>query len=207
MSSGAIGQEKDNVIKQTNPRNATFASQLKQLQIEQYRHDNKAHQDILGLPVPRRLAHFTLHFAKYVGSLSTALRDQNAELQVRIVTDSLIIALAAANAMNVDLERKIEPSYPSGSTDVNSLLWSYAEIVGEMAKACEATDHMEDYPSRAVMERNVARLIPLIRDFAGAINLDLTKAVKERWRILEQKSVLCIEDNPERNKLPAFLAA
>src|SRR5438067_1321862 len=137
-------------------KNQSLTSNLRKLQAAQYRHDQAAHMDIAGLAVPQRVTHFTLHFSKYVGQLAHATRKTDDPLIQKVVTDSFVIALAAANAMNVDLQRRIEEGlYRSDLTELDSdgegtldaVLLRYAEVVGKMAKACEALDHMEDYPT------------------------------------------------------------
>jgi hypothetical protein len=45
------------------------ATDLRQLQVEQFSHDETYHREIARLPVQQRLTHMTLHFAKYVGRL------------------------------------------------------------------------------------------------------------------------------------------
>lgn len=171
-------------------RNQSLAWELRTLQVAQYRHDQTAHQDILALPLQRRLTHFTLHFAKYVGGLARAHRHGDRDLKRRVVTDSLVIALAMANAMDVDLQGCLESDLSSTTDESSSfehILLRYAEVVGEMSKACEALDHLEDYPFRAVLERDVSLLVPLIIQLAALDEFDLGSAVRERWSTLERK--------------------
>jgi hypothetical protein len=177
-------------------RNQSLLSNLRKLQVSQFRHDQVAHQDIAGLPVPRRVTHFTLHFSKYVGALARALREGDDRETRRVITDSFIIALASANAMNVDLKRRIEEGTLTAdiatlnldhTKDANTVLMRYAEVVGEMCKASEALDHMEDFPSRKVQERGVVLVLVIVRRLADLMGMDLSALAKERWTAIEQK--------------------
>lgn len=175
-------------------RNRPLLRNLRSLQRAQYRHDQVAHQDIAGLPVPQRVTHFTLHFSKYVGGIAKALRENDQSSLRRLITDSFVIALAAANAMNVDLQRRMEEGMLAHEirgleteNDRASLLLRYAEVVGTMSKASEALDHMEDFPSRKIQEAGVVLILAIIRLFADVIGLDLSSAAKDRWKAIEQK--------------------
>src|SRR5665213_2525490 len=151
-------------------RNA-FSAALLELQRGQFNHDEVAHRDIHSLLVPQRLTHFTLHFAKYHGRLVYASRTGDQKLIHRVLTDSLIIALAAANAMNLSLQQHfvLNPSVsPKGQSgrELNevrrNLLFEFAEIVGNMAKSCEVLDHLESYPSRETLEKSTIQIVDLI---------------------------------------------
>ncbi|SRR5258706_770300 len=167
----------------------------RQLQAGQMHHDQIAHQDIWTLAVPHRLTHFTLHFAKYIGALVTANKTNDTELKKRVLTDSLVIALATANAVQVDLATSVEtPNERSNTADIrllprqfDSLTLELAEVVGRMAKACEAFDHAEKFPSRDVIEHSVSRLIPVIEGLAEIEGLDIVSCVTERWAAVEMK--------------------
>ena len=174
-------------------------SKLLDLQRAQYRHDEVAHRDIQCLLLPRRLTHFTLHFAKYQGRLAEAVSESDIPLLKRLTTDSLIIALAAANSMNLDLEQRVAESRPGNRTGSRarelretrlSFLLEYAAIVGDMAKACEVQDHLENYPSRDVLERSTAEMVELCLRIAECEQFDLVASVSKRWIEVEAKSVL-----------------
>lgn len=177
------------------------------LQVAQFRHDQIAHQDILGLNVPKRLTHFTLHFAKYAGTLAKAHRESDNCLKQKTLTDSFIILLAAANAMNLDLqkvedaERRCESLIGASDSHPNfeQLLFSFVEVVGRMSKACEALDHLEDFPSRLVLEDSVILLLPIIRRLAALQAIDLRMRTSERWRSIEQKRLVTQENRPDHS--------
>ncbi|HUP92908.1 MAG TPA: hypothetical protein VM074_11725 [Solimonas sp.] len=170
---------------------------LRDLQVRQYKHDQLAHQDIaLSLSVPARLAHFALHFAKYLGAMMRASREGRVDDRHRAIADSFIIALAMANTLNVDLQANIAASgraLPGGSVSGRTTqheLMLYAEIVGDIAKACEATDHLEAFPSRKVLEESIVALVGSVVRLAMLDNLDLPALVETRWQRAEGKSFL-----------------
>jgi len=179
-------------------KNSPLLMALTQLQESQHRHDVAAHQDILYSLVPKKLTHFTLHFAKYQGAMSLAIRLGNPDALNRALVDSLIITLAAANALNLKLsdqvekllsEAKIDQSQGSKSETSHELLMEYVEIVGRMAKACEVLDHLENYPSRQVLERSVVELTLLLDRFARHEKTDIVANIAERWLRVEQKAI------------------
>jgi len=173
--------------------NQTLALDFRALQKAQHLHDGLAHRDILELSAQRRLTHFTLHFAKYAGTLLVARRTGNRPLMGRMITDSLIIALAFANSLGIELQRSLadEGEHPicrEGGEDSATLLLRYVEIVGEMGKACEAFDHAsERYPSFDVLERAITKLTRLVLACAVSEGVDLGAAVADRWMSVEAK--------------------
>ena len=190
-------------------RHRQILSNLQELQVAQREHDLAAHQDILLLPIPRRLTHFTLHFAKYQGAIHRALRTGEEATAKRVLIDSLAIALAAANALNVDLAQrighglqKLGPALDSEKSAL-SVLGYYCEIVGEMAKACEALDHLEAFPSRETLESSIVALIVVIERLADLCLVDLTSGLTARWKSAEAKSLF----NSEGVTQPRPLAA
>lgn len=198
-------------------RNHALISHLRKLQARQYKHDQAAHQDIFWSPVQRRLTHYTLHFSKYVGALVRAHRQEDVRVKQKVITDSVVIVLATANTMNVDLQRRIESGVPGTSGALTptgderrsfaTLVLRYAEVVGEMSKACEAMDHVEDYPSRAVLERSVLQLVSIISCLADIESMELISAVTERWKMIEQKLAVARELDPEYKSSTLSVAA
>jgi hypothetical protein len=180
---------------------------IRRLQLLQYKHDLLAHQDILCLPVPRRLIHFTLHFSKYIGALLRAHREGDSQAKTRVLSDAFIIALASANALNVDLEKVLPRNGGKGTslgpTDFQGSTWKLCEIVGEMAKACESTDHLENFPSRQTLDRCIVDLVSLLGALAAENSISLDRTIAKRWELSEKRSFLF-----ERNVVqsPDFLS-
>lgn len=168
---------------------------FRKLQEAQQHHDEVAHKDILALSAPRRLTHFTLHFAKYAGALAAAAHKSDRTAMSRILTDSLIIALAGANSLDICLdpitgcESELYAIRPNDCATVGSALIQYVEIVGEMAKACESFDHAaERYPSYDVLKRALTKLIGLTLLCAEHEGVELACTIPNRWQSVEAKA-------------------
>jgi hypothetical protein len=180
--------------------NQTLALDFRELQGCQHRHDELAHRDVLALSPQRRVTHFTLHFAKYAGALLVARRSGNRLSMARIITDSLIIALASANSLGIELQQVLgddsehADSWRDETGEIVTVLLRYTEVVGEMAKACEAFDHAsERYPSFDVLERAVTKLTRLTLLCAASEGVDIAASVAERWESVEAKVITATE--------------
>jgi hypothetical protein len=159
-------------------------------QDEQFRHDALAHPDIVELPMRRQLTHFTLLLAKYQGRLLKALRSEDSESVQRLITDSFIVLLATANALGrcpkiVGAGRPTSLSHLRGS---EALMCAYVEVVAEMAKACEAFDSDEDYPSHSVLDTGVSALTRIVIALANANQVSLFETVPHRWNRVERRA-------------------
>jgi hypothetical protein len=167
----------------------SLRAELASFQNEQFRHDRVAHGEMLALPLHRRLAHFTLHFTKYQAVMLSSSKNSSTDPIARLVTDSLIILLAAANALGVRLraEPNGESQADGGSINHQQLLYSYIETVGEMAKACEAFDHIKNFPSELVFKAALARLTAIVFGMAELHGVDLLATVPKRWDQVERK--------------------
>lgn len=146
------------------------------LQKEQHIHDQIYHQDVMCLGIKDRAKHLVLHFVKYVANLENAQSDID---RMKNLTDFMICVLSMANLLNIDLN-EIEDQLAE-----NSLI----TIIGQMAKACEALDHMEPFPSREVLTFELKKLFHSVLNQAQSYKLDLHKSIAMRWNEIEQKSI------------------
>jgi len=171
--------------------NALSVADLDWFQTEQLRHDAVAHPAIAGLPMRRQLVYFTLHFSKYQGRLLKALRSEEPESVQRLITDSFIILLAAANALGkspriAGAGRPTSVSHVRGS---EALMCAYVEVVAEMSKACEAFDDSESFPSHTVLEACLSTLIRIVMALANAHAVPLFETVPHRWSQVERRAL------------------
>lgn len=181
---------------------------FRQLQIAQYRHDEIAHRDIAWLPVPKRLTHYTLHFAKYAGALVRANFAEDEAEAKRVLADAFAIVLAMANTLQIDLRERVRAESSDenlSNSDVQELLLHLSEAVGPMAKACEAIDHLENFPSRPTLDHGVLRVLEVISILAAKKGVSLPDLVTARWALAEKKSFL-FEEN-RKVEVPSFLSA
>ena len=141
--------------------NRGAASQLLQLQREQFEHDEAFHREVARLEIKHRLTHMALHFSKYVGYVGGHVGDDSRGPDLRrVIVDCFIIALSSANILNVrlsdefgldstdypslhDFARRLSLQNSEGRFDAAWLLVALSIPVGRMAKACEALDHLE----------------------------------------------------------------
>jgi NTP pyrophosphatase (non-canonical NTP hydrolase) len=189
----------------TSTQNFNFAD----FQRRQTEHDDLAHRDILQLSIQRRVVHYTLHFAKYQGQLLKASKSSDSGVIARLLTDSMIIVLSAANTLNIALQPFANDANTKSRRALgrlskrDAMLDEYIEHVGEMAKACEALDHLEQYPSRQVLESSVANLGAVVVSLAAQHGVDLTRAVPNRWATVEQKVLATTENAQAHDPLTA----
>jgi hypothetical protein len=172
-------------------RSGPLLNDLSDWQARQHKHDVAAHAQVLSWPTFRQVTHFALHFAKYQGILVNAVRNEDKKTRHRVIVDSFIIALASANTLGMKLaEWRQSPTSKSVSkhSSYGALLVAYVSTVGRIAKACEALDHSESYPSWAVLEESVTALMGVICAFAAHEGLDLSSLVARRWAEVEGKA-------------------
>lgn len=152
------------------------------LQVKQKFHDEKYHQDVLALTLQNRIKHIVLHFSKYIGKLFEEIEQQ------KIYIDMMICCLALANALNIKLESYHMNINNDKEDDV------YKKIVmtiGKMAKACESLDHIESFPSRDILVKEVKGLFNLVLKTLS--NLDIEKMLIDRWSQVESRNIFNIQ--------------
>ena len=168
------------------------------LQRKQLRHDEGYHQDILMLDTARRVKHMTFHNAKYSGRFIAALEDGDENLFARTLTDAFIISLATANIFAQDLGNGLPADMRSlpalgaelarRSNTTTSFSRTYASLAGEMAKACESLDHLEDYPFRTKLTDCNASIFKAVLAEATVRQMDISAAYTARIAEVEAAS-------------------
>jgi hypothetical protein len=185
----------------------TLEGHVLALQWDQLRHDELYHREIVRLPVGDRIKHFALHMAKYAGNFADAIDSSDNFLFERALTDALIITLASANALRIDLGRAfahlasdsiddlqtlgLELAKQSGARerDLTTFLKQFARHTGRLAKACESLDHVESHAFREAMSGALVDLFRVLLAEGSALQLDLVARVKERLRGIESKDI------------------
>jgi len=167
------------------------------LQREQFEHDERFHREILRLSIHARLNHMALHYCKYTGQFAIVCAAADNALRSRTITDSFIISLCAANALNLSLSETIaDPSesvllcdlgqslsrrlYPKTTLNDHWLLIEHAVYSGKMARACEKIDHLEAFPFREEARAAVIRLCQIALIAANVNSIDLLYEARER---------------------------
>ena len=185
---------------------------LLDLQKRQQEHDQGHHQDIYTLPYPERMNHYVLHFSKYVGRLSRDPADEEMrkEQLEKTLADSFIVALAAANTLNLDLQDELEEMFgleadgvaewadeldlADDSMDLEGVRdWLFQRMAtptGRMANAMESLDHMEPMNVRELLEEETVEIVSNLLIAAENLGTDLEELLDDRWTKIEEESIL-----------------
>jgi hypothetical protein len=155
------------------------------VQFAQFEHDEKYHREISRLTVQDRLRHMTMHFAKYVGKLHAA---PNVDQFRRVATDTLIIAVSCANILNVDL-RSTPLAADGGGASQPAFTKRLAVCTGRMAEACEKLDHLEDFPFRKAIVKEVLAILAASLDVFSAEGWNPVEEMQERLAPVKAKSI------------------
>ena len=149
----------------------------------QLKHDAVYHSEILMLGVSRRMNHIALHLIKYLGSLSS-LPDSAPENR-RAFIDAFIMVVSASNLLGIHLVKNL---VIDETNDIDSpFIDEYIQLLAQLAKACEATDHQEDYPIRATWNKNIRKFFSLLVREATLRNISLLEEASRRLASVEMK--------------------
>lgn len=173
---------------------------LEHLQFKQLQHDELYHTDICLLRIQARIAHHTLHMGKYAGKMGQALVAKNPEdapCLIRTVLDALIIVMSSSNTLNLALW-KIPGACPDFQAALagrkvpgseQSHVIGFVILVGKLAKAVEALDHVESYNSRQAFEETLKALWVLLLKFWICLTDEkLDAALKTRIEGIESRN-------------------
>lgn len=170
---------------------AEFSRSLSTLQRHQHDHDEKYHPDIFTLPHPEQLRHYALHFGKYTGRLTERAAINDEKLK-QTLADIFIIALAAANILNMEIRE--EPitiaALPSREKLRPWLLEQMAYESGRLAKVMESLDHMEAQDYRKTSKEAVAGIVIAVRSAAYVLQADIGSLTVLRWKDIEVNYIM-----------------
>jgi hypothetical protein len=182
----------------------TAGEVLCRLQLEQQKHDKDYHSDVFYLPSPQRIGHLVFHFSKYAGRLVDRA-ESSSQVDGRTLVDTFLVALSAANLLNLDLASLVAPhdetesleqlgcllaaETPESSADPEWFLRCLVREGGRMAKACEALDHLEAFDSRGAFEVSTLAIVRGCLVAAALAGLDLVVVTRERWQEIERRSL------------------
>ncbi|MFM6139523.1 MAG: hypothetical protein ACKO3K_14585 [Cuspidothrix sp.] len=152
----------------------------------QMKHDELYHPEIIALGVSRRMNHITLHLVKYLGILSST--PISAEENKRAFIDSFIMIISASNLLAISLSKDLGLDHIN-YLDIN-FIDEYIRLLAELAKACEATDHQEDYPIRSTWNKNIRRFFSLLMRESYSRNIPILEESSKRLDFVEKKHSL-----------------
>ncbi|NKJ92834.1 hypothetical protein GFM14_14710 [Rhizobium leguminosarum bv. viciae] len=166
------------------------------LQLEQLRHDETFHKDVVILSLADRVKHMALHNGKYVAYFFEA---SGTERFAAVLTDAFIITLATANTLNQDLGKAVGEEWatisrlgevplpqPEGH---DAFIRAYAIAAGSLAKACESWDHLEMAPFNTMMRESNLSLFKLVVGYSAALKIDIVESYRARLRFIERRSI------------------
>jgi hypothetical protein len=190
----------------SSPIASPTASGLYDLQVEQLTHDESFHKDVVIMPLADRIKHMALHNAKYVGYFVDAVEAGDDGRFQAVLTDAFIITLATANTLNQNIGQALDAAgghdidlrnlgssltkgLSRGADEPFRFVKGYARAAGQLAKACESWDHMEDVPYVAIMRASNIDLFKSIVAEAALRSLDLEALFRARLRFIERRSI------------------
>lgn len=160
--------------------NSTFYTNL---QVAQLKHDERFPKEITYLSLNKKLNHFTLHLAKYVGRLwEEGFNSQD-------VVDLFIITLSSSNMLNIDLSTQVISIPENDQLDKSRLLGLLTITIGKLAKACEAQDHLEDFPVREVAAKAIISSSHACLFLSHLLGIDLINEVPRRLASVQSRSI------------------
>ncbi|NKL54504.1 hypothetical protein [Rhizobium leguminosarum] len=176
------------------------------LQVEQLKHDELFHKDVVIMSLPDRVKHMALHNAKYIGYFIEAIDRSEVKRFEAVLTDAFIITLATANTLNQDLGQSVaETGVSDGwlaapakgrasqidhqAADPFAFVKAYACEAGGLAKVCESWDHLEDVPFLKLMRERNLGLFKLVTGEATLRQLDLESMYLARLRVIEKRTI------------------
>jgi hypothetical protein len=160
---------------------------LNAYQILQLRHDKLFHQEIFVLDISRRMNHIALHLTKYLGSLYYS--PMLASGYRKAFIDAFIMVVSASNLLGISLAHYLS-SAASQEEIEGDFICNYIQSLSSLAKACEASDHQEDYPIREVWNKNIKTLFLLLLRESALLNVDVLREARERLVAVEKEHPL-----------------
>ena len=176
----------DNMSLTILPYQVISTERLNAYQSLQMKHDEVYHPEIVALGVSRRMNHIVLHLIKYLGSLCTL--PISAPENKKALIDSFIMIVSASNLLGIPLAKDLEIDIANDTNEI--FINVYIQLLAELAKACEATDHQEDYPIRATWNKNIRKFFLLIVREASSRNISILEDASYRLVSVERKHPL-----------------
>lgn len=185
-------------------------SELAQLQDRQWEHDRDYHQDIHCLSKLDRLNHYVHHYSKYVGRLA---HEHDEERQRAVLTktiaDASIVTLAAANALDLDLQTELEETFGVSHdtieewTDVvdnvdsdldvdDTREWLFSRLAiptGNMADGLESLDHLEPVTISEIFDEALIEVLSFLMVVSHQIDEDIIDLIEQRWETIEEQAI------------------
>lgn len=165
---------------------ASSSDAVRRMQFLQRVHDENFHPEIARLDLSRRMVHLVLHLAKYSGDMRNAELNGDHEGYRRAVVDAIIIASSGSTALHINL---IDVCVLHGASDPGEFRDQMMISVGRIAKAVESLDHVENYPSRKVLNEEFPRIFWSAYREVERLEGDVIKLVNSRLSSVRSKHI------------------
>lgn len=179
------------------------------LQWDQLKHDEVYHKDITILPISQRIQHMALHNAKYTSYFFNAVDNGDSMKMEKALIDAFVITLASANTLrqdigsdlstlytdllNVnslyDLGRYLAQSFQYDAQDTFFFLRLFIQYNGDLAKACESLDHLEEMSFQKHMSQANLGLFKAVVMETTNRDIDIVKQYYNRIDQIESRSI------------------
>jgi hypothetical protein len=147
-----------------------------------------------------------------VGRLSRDYEeDSRRAIVTKTVADASIVALATANALEIDIQNEFEETF--GISDIDNIdgwleivdtteedmnvaevrEWLFPRLAmktGELANGLESLDHLESVNLRELFEENVVAILSFLMVASAELDEDWSNLIEKRWDEIEQNSIL-----------------
>jgi hypothetical protein len=152
----------------------------------QLKHDEVYHHEIFVLGISRRMNHVALHLIKYLAPLSSL--PISAPENKKAFIDAFIMVVSASNLLGISLANNLVINEFTNSSQ--DFINTYIQLLAELSKACEATDHQEDYPIRATWNKNIRKFFILIIREADFRSISILEEATHRLNSVKRKHSL-----------------
>ena len=126
-----------------------------------------------------------LHLAKYLGALS---QDSDSDAYRRVFVDSFIMIASASNILALRMSDWIEGLNPDCSELKSSeYTQQYISALSSLAKACDATDHIENFPMNVTWKNSIVEFLRLTISRAYATEVQLISEAITRLDSIESE--------------------
>jgi hypothetical protein len=163
-----------------------LTTEISNYQSLQIQHDIIYHPEIVVLGIAKRMNHIILHLVKYLGVLSST--PTSTYQNRRALIDSFIMIVSASNLLSISLEKELVNNDQNDTNE--AFINKHILLIAELARACEAVDHQDDYPIRATWNKNIIKLFSLVVNEASLQNISIVKEASERLHEVETKNPL-----------------
>ena len=152
---------------------------LAEYQERQKRHDLDYHSDIVKPGKNFRLKHIALHFSKYAYPL---MQGSSHPGYMKVFTDTFVMTMSASNVLEMTFTSTPEKL----AIEDSCFFQEYVFFTSLFSKACESTDHQEDYPTDDTWMNCIDNLLRICVSEADRMGVDIVANATDRLQHVEK---------------------